>query len=288
VRNGARYSQRALDPAADSREQWEVLAELAGRLHGSDAAAVDELVLSHMLGTTVGGPETTCPDVSPEQARAALGDQRGPERIVDLLLRTGPKGDRFDDASDGLSLAKVRAHPHGIDLGPLEPRLPGVLDTATGSIELAPELLVADVERLAAELEERGRDDRVVLIGRRQLRSNNSWMHNIHALAKGKQRCTLLVHPDDARRFGLRDGGRARVRSRVGELEAPVVVSDEMRPGVVSLPHGFGHADAGVRLQVAQRQAGVNSNRLTDEDQIDVPSGNAVLNGIPVELQAAP
>jgi anaerobic selenocysteine-containing dehydrogenase len=174
-----------------------------------------------------------------------------------------------------------------VDLGPLEPRLPALLSTESGRIELAPELFAEDVARLLAALDVRTQADRMVLIGRRHVRSNNSWMHNVEALAKGKDRCTLLVSPVDAARIGLAPGARARVRSRVGELIAPVVVTDEMMPGVVSLPHGFGHGGEGVELRVARHHAGVNSNLLTDETRVDGLSGNAVLNGIPVEVTAA-
>jgi anaerobic selenocysteine-containing dehydrogenase len=213
---------------------------------------------------------------------------RGPERILDLMLRAGPWGDRFDEDGDGLSLEALREAEHGIDLGPLEPRLPELLGTASGAIELAPELLVSDVPRLRSALEERRRGNGMVLIGRRHLRSNNSWMHNLRPLAKGRDRCTLLVSPDDAARLGLANGGRARVKSRVGELIAPVAVSDEMMPGVVSLPHGFGHDAAGAQLAVAADMApGVNVNLLNDETRLDVLSGNAVLNGTPVEVAPA-
>jgi anaerobic selenocysteine-containing dehydrogenase len=143
------------------------------------------------------------------------------------------------------------------------------------------------VPRLYEALEERRRDDRLLLVGRRNVRSNNSWMHNVPALAKGRDRCTLLVHPDDAARLGLQHGARARVSSRVGQVEAPVSVSDEMMPGVVSLPHGHGHDEPGARLSVAAEQPGVNSNALTDEAVLDALSGNAVLNGIPVVVQPA-
>jgi anaerobic selenocysteine-containing dehydrogenase len=162
-----------------------------------------------------------------------------------------------------------------------------MLATPSGRIELAPPLLVEDVARLRAALDERGGGRGLVLVGRRHLRSNNSWMHNVAALAKGPERCTLLVHPGDAARLGLEDGGRARVRSRVGEVTVPVSVTEEMMPGVVSLPHGFGHDAEGVRLSVARRHAGVNSNLLADETLLDTVSGNAVLNGIPVEVSAA-
>jgi anaerobic selenocysteine-containing dehydrogenase len=288
VRNISKLSPRVFEPPADSREQWWLLAELAGRLGGANADAVDELVLSHLLKATVAGPTTSCPNVTEREARAALGAVRGPERILDLMLRAGPWGDRFEEGGDGLSLAALREAEHGIDLGALEPRLPELLGTASGAIELAPELLVSDVPRLRAALDERRRGNGMVLIGRRHLRSNNSWMHNLRPLAKGRDRCTLLVNPDDAARLGLADGGRARVKSRVGELIAPVAVSDEMMPGVVSLPHGFGHDAPGARLAVAADVApGVNVNLLNDETRLDVLSGNAVLNGTPVEVAPA-
>jgi len=288
VRNVAKFSPRAVEPPEDSRDQWEILAELAGRVNGASAEAVDELVFSHLLKGAV-GPGTGCPEISQEAAREALGSTPGPERIVDLMLRAGPYGDRFEPGRTGLSLARLREQEHGIDLGPLEPRLPGVLATPSRQVELAAELLVSDVPRLRERLRGLGDGDapEMVLIGRRQLRSNNSWMGNLHALAKGRDRCTLLVHPQDAARLGLVPGGRARVRSRVGELQAPVVVSDEIMPGVVSLPHGFGHDAPGARLRVAREHAGVNSNLLTDEARIDALSGNGVLNGIPVEVSAA-
>jgi anaerobic selenocysteine-containing dehydrogenase len=286
VRNHAKWSPPALAKPADARHLWEVMAEIAGRMHGADAAAVHELILARLLNGTVGRPGTACPDVTEAAAREKLGSEPGPARLVDLMVRAGPYGDRFDDAAEGLSLAKLKAAEHGIDLGPLAPRLPAMLATESGRIELAPELLLGDVERLRAGLAERANGG-FVLIGRRHLRSNNSWMHNLPALAKGKERCTLLVHPEDARALGLANGGRARVRSRVGAVEAPVEWSEGLMRGVVSLPHGHGHDAPGARLSVAAKRPGVNSNLLTDETLLDELSGNAVLNGIPVEISPA-
>jgi anaerobic selenocysteine-containing dehydrogenase len=285
VRNHAKWSPPALPKPADAKHGWEVLLEVAARVNGAKAEDLDELLFASLLAGAVGKPGTACADVSPDAARAKLGAERGPERLLDLLLRSGVHGDRFDDAAPGLSLAKLVRQEHGVDLGPLAPRLPAMLATESGKIELAPELLVADVARLAASLAELA--PALVLVGRRHLRSNNSWFHNLPALAKGRERCTLLVHPDDARRLGLATGGRARVRSRVGEVVAPVETSDAMRPGVVSLPHGFGHDAPGAQLAVAARRPGVNSNLLTDERLLDALSGNAVLNGIPVEVAPA-
>jgi anaerobic selenocysteine-containing dehydrogenase len=164
--------------------------------------------------------------------------------------------------------------------------VPEVLRTPSGRIELAPEAIVADVARLRAALA-RERNGGLVLVGRRQLRSNNSWMHNLPALVKGKDRCTLHIHPDDAERLGLADGGRAVVSSSTGRIEAPVEVTEDIMPGVVSIPHGWGHDAPGVRMSVASEHSGVNSNVLADESQMDPLSGNAVLNGIPVEVRAA-
>ena len=199
------------------------------------------------------------------------------------MIRVGPYGDAFGEDPEGLTLDVLEQHPHGIDLGPLESRLPDVLRTPSGKVELMPEPIVADVARLRGALE-RERNGGMVLIGRRQLRSNNSWMHNLPALVKGKDRCTLHIHPDDAARLGLTDGGRALVRSSAGEVEAPVELTDGIMPGVISIPHGWGHDEDGVRMGVAAAHAGVNSNVLADESLVDPLSGNAVLNGIPVEV----
>jgi anaerobic selenocysteine-containing dehydrogenase len=165
----------------------------------------------------------------------------------------------------------------------MQPRIPEVLRTPSGKIELAPPLIVSDVERLRGSVD-RYRNGGMVLIGRRQLRSNNSWMHNLEPLVKGKDRCTMHVHPDDASRLGLADGELASVRSRVGEVSAPVEVTDGIMPGVVSIPHGWGHGAPGSRMAVAAAHAGVNSNLLADETLFEPLSGNAVLNGIPVEV----
>jgi anaerobic selenocysteine-containing dehydrogenase len=208
------------------------------------------------------------------------------------MLRAGPFGDAFGADPDGLTMDKLEAAPHGIDLGPMRPRLPDVLRTPSGKIELAPPEIVRDVPRLVRTLGESGvttngtGNGHMVLIGRRQLRSNNSWMHNIPALMKGKDRCTVHMHPDDAGRLGLVDGAGARVSSASGELVAPVEVTDTIMPGVISIPHGWGHDVPGARQGVAAAHAGVNSNLLAPVE-VDVPSGNAVLNGIDVEVTAA-
>ncbi|HEP9905085.1 TPA: molybdopterin oxidoreductase family protein [Pseudomonas aeruginosa] len=205
-----------------------------------------------------------------------------PQQMIDLGLRAGAYGDRSEHR---LSLATLREHPHGIDLGPLRPNLAPRLKTAGQRIQAAPPLFVDDLQRFAAQ--PLPASDQLLLIGRRHVRSNNSWMHNYHRLVKGKPRHQLLMHPRDLEGRGLVDGQRVRVRSRVGSVEVEVAASSEMMPGVVSLPHGWGHARPGVQLAIARAQAGVSANDLTDERHLDLLSGNAALNGLPVEVEAA-
>jgi anaerobic selenocysteine-containing dehydrogenase len=269
VRNIANYSPALIEPPAGMRDEWETLLRLTAIVTGqgpdADIDAIDRFVAEEVARR--GGLDAAdVPD--------ALDGRRGPERLLDLLLRAGP----YD-----LTLADLEAAPHGIDLGPLEPRIPEVLRTASGRVELAPDPIAADVPRLRAALG-RSHNGGMVLIGRRQLRSNNSWMHNLPPLVKGRERCTAHVHPDDATRLGLRDGEPARVSSRAGAIEVPVEVTDAVMPGVVSIPHGWGHDAPGARMRVAAAHAGANSNILADETLLDPLSGNAVLNGIPVEL----
>ncbi len=290
LHDAANYSEPVLPLDPDQPTEWEVLARLALVLQGAgvtaDPAIVDDLMITSMVQGSVADDTSPIHGRDVDEIVEALDPRRGPERIVDFLLRTGPYGEGFGADPDGLTLDVLLASPHGVDLGALKPRLPDVLRTPDGMIALAPDLLVADVARLRDALDGR-RDHPFVLVGRRDLRSNNSWMHNVEVLVKGKSRCTLQLHPDDAASLGLADGDDAIVRSRVGEVRVPVEVTDAIRPGVVSIPHGWGHDLDGVRLSVARRHAGVNSNLLADETLFDPISGNAVLNGIPVEVLAA-
>jgi anaerobic selenocysteine-containing dehydrogenase len=286
VRNVANWSPPITAP--DGPRESEILARLAlivsGQGADADPAVIDDLLIGTLLGraTRDGG---TMEGHDPVELAGRLTGDTPEDRALDAMLRTGPYGDRFGAEPDGLSLAKLMAHPHGIDLGPLTPQLPAALRTPSARVELAPALVVDDLERLAADLASGpGTNGQLVLIGRRHLRSNNSWMHNLDVLVRGRNRCTLQVHPDDADRLGLADGADATVRSRVGEVQAPVEVTDTVMAGVVSLPHGWGHDLAGTRLAVAGRHAGVNSNVLTDGEQLDPLSGNAVLNAIPVTV----
>jgi anaerobic selenocysteine-containing dehydrogenase len=286
LRNVANYSPPVLPQEEGQLDEWRILARLALVAQGMGAAAdpamVDDLVVGALVSSAVGDETGPIHGRVPEEIVAALGDRTGPERLIDLMLRTGPYGDGFGANPGGLSLDVLLDNPHGVDLGPLEPRLPDVLRTPTGMVELAPEILVEDVARLRAALDEPAGGLR--LIGRRDLRSNNSWMHNVEVLVKGKPRCTVHVNPTDAARLGLADGADAQVASRTGKVTIPVEVTDAIRPGVVSIPHGWGHDVDGVELSVARRYAGVNSNLLADDELMDPVSGTSVLNGIPVEL----
>ncbi|WP_426572425.1 molybdopterin-dependent oxidoreductase [Aquihabitans sp. McL0605] len=296
IRNVANYSPPVLPLDDGQPDEWEILAKLALIAQGlgaeADPSVVDDLVISTLVNGAIADPHSSVAGREAEEILAALAPRRGPERILDLMLRTGPYGDGFgartEEVAPGvapLTLDVLLAHPHGVDLGPLEPRLPDVLRTPTGMIQLDVPQVMADLPRLAAALDREVPE--AVLVGRRDLRSNNSWMHNVEVLVKGRPRCTLHVHPDDAERWGLVDGKDAIVTGRVGTLEVPVEVTDAVRAGVVSLPHGWGHDLPGVRLGVAGRHAGVNSNLLSDDEVVDVPSGNAVLNGIPVAVVPA-
>jgi hypothetical protein len=222
-----------------------------------------------------------------EEARRLIGDDPGPDRVFDILIRGGPMGDAFGAVPDGLTLEKVRQHPHGLDLGPLDAgMIPQVLRTPDRKIDLAPPQISCDVPRMEQAMADLGKPGSMLMIGRRDIRSKNAWMHNIALLAKGKDRCTLLVHPLDADRLGLVTGGRARIRTHIAEVIAPVVVSDEIMPGVVSLPHGWGHGMKDTRQRVANAHAGVNANAIIDEGDLDVPSATTILNGVPVEIEA--
>jgi anaerobic selenocysteine-containing dehydrogenase len=288
-RNWARYSHPVFPPPPGALEEWEVLLRLLGVLLGqgpkAEVDALDALVIRLQVQAAVRAPGSSLEGRDADEILAALDKRRGPDRIVDLGLRSGPYGDQFGARPDGLTLDRLAAAAHGIDLGALEPRIPEALRTPSGRIELAPDLLIGDLERLEGLLERPA--PALVLVGRRHVRSNNSWMHNLPMLAKGPARCTLQVHPSDAAQRGLAPGGLVRISSRVGSVHAPVEITDAIAPGVVSLPHGWGHDEPGTQLAIAAQRPGTNSNVLTDELALDPLSGTAVLNGIPVEVRRA-
>lgn len=298
IRNVANWSEPLFALDDGQPDEWEILARLALIAQGvgadSDPAIVDDLTINALVGSTVGDEHGVLFGRDAGEILAALAPRTGPARIIDFMLRSGPYGDRFGATpagagrcpdGTGLTLDALLGAPHGIDFGPLVPRMPDALRTPSGMIEIAPEPILADMTRMAAALS-RTRDG-FTLVGRRDLRSNNSWMHNIEVLVKGKPRCVLHVHPQDAADLGLNDGHDATVTSRVGAVTIPVMTTDGIARSVVSIPHGWGHDLPGVRLGVAGRHAGVNSDILTDDLLIDELSGTAVLNGIPVTITPA-
>ena len=265
VRNTAKFSPALFEPGDDTRHDWEILSELQSRMeHKSGPSAAKRRLMTRLFG---------------------------PERILALGLRFGPYGARLNPFSNGLTLRKVQQAVHGIDLGPLKPCLPGRLRTADKFVDLAPEVLVKDIARVKQTLLDDApvhSNGELLLIGRRQLRSNNSWLHNSERLVKGnpdKPPCTILMHSTDAAHRQLVSGQNVLVRSRVGEIVVPLEVTDEMMPGVVSIPHGWGHERAGNHLSVAQQHSGASINDLTDTLSIDPLCGTAAFNGTPVTVE---
>lgn len=261
----------------DAPEEWEILIRLTGLCTGTPAEEVDVAALDD------GWFDYLCFTQGLDGAEIRKHyDHGGPERMLDLTLRTAAFGDRYGENPDGLTLAKLKEHPDGINYGPMVPRVPEVLGTSDKKIRLAPQYLLDDLPRLADRLD-RTPDD-LVLVSRRHLRSNNSWLHNVGSLMKGRDRCTLLMHSRDAAERGITDGENAEVASGAGKIVVPVEVTDAIKPGVVSMPHGWGHGRPGTRLGVANASPGVNTNILSLPDFIDEPSGNGALNGIPVTV----
>lgn len=286
VRNVAKHSAALFDRPAGALHDHEILAELTSR-----------------LGTLPGMQRRAA------RARGWFARRLGPDGQLDWMLKTGAYGAENrgwlkwlsalpgfaamraqlaapDRKPRGLSLATLRAAPHGIDLGPLEPGLPRRLATPDKRVRLAPSIYLEDLARAHEALQ--AAPPEMVLVGRRHVRSNNSWLHNSQRLVKGKPRCTLLIHPDDAASRGIGDGAMVRLRSRVGEVAVAAEFSTDMMPGVVSLPHGWGHDRPGARLSIASQHAGASINDVIDDQLIDALTGTAVLNGTPVEVVPQP
>lgn len=287
VRTTARYSPPVFALPEDQPDEVTILCRLTLGVLGLGSQAgpelVDQQVISAVLGKEVADPSSPVAGRDVAELMAMLGDRPGYERRLDMMLRLGPFGDAFGARPDGITLQHLLDNPHGVDLGPLQPRIPEILRTSSGTIELAPDAIMADVLRLRESVD--ASPEGLLLIGRRQLRSNNSWMHNLPALAGGSNRCTLQIHPDDASRLGVTD--TAVITGPGGKLlEVPVEITDAIRPGVVSLPHGWGHDAPGARLSVAAARAGVNVNSLLNDSLLEPLSGTAVLNGVPVQVTA--
>ncbi|MBU0538043.1 MAG: molybdopterin oxidoreductase family protein [Gammaproteobacteria bacterium] len=260
VRNNARYAKALFPRKANARHDWEILLSLRDRLQPARG-------LKEKLGRQ-------------------LMRRAGPSGLLTLLLWQGPYGGGLNPFK-GLSLTKLKKTPHGVDLGALKPALPKGLYHRDRKIHLEAEFFLSDLARVDAKFfNQDTAPDKFLLIGRRDVRSNNSWLHNSHRLVKGKSRCTALINPLDAQALAIADGDLVRVSSRVGSVELAAQLSDEMMAGVISIPHGWGHNLSGTQWQTAQDHAGVSVNDLTDEMHIDALSGNAVLNGVPVTLAA--
>jgi anaerobic selenocysteine-containing dehydrogenase len=283
-----KWSEPVFAPPADQPPEWEILLRLAGAMVGTpvsdvNIAAMDDLYVAGLVATACATPGTPLSGRDAEESTAALTG-RGPERLVDMGIRLGPWGDDLGARPGGLTLARVREHANGLQLADLDGgRLDDVVCTPSGTVELVHQRFVDDVPRLRARLQRT--DDALLLTSRRHLRSNNSWMHNVPALMRGKDRCTLLIHPDDAQRAGVRSGEVAEISTDEGSLTVLAEISDEMMPGVVSLPHGWGHGLDGTNLRVANDHPGVNSNLLNPAHLIDVPSNTQVVNGVPCQVR---
>jgi anaerobic selenocysteine-containing dehydrogenase len=261
VRNVVKWSEPVQPPSPDSKEDWEILYE---------------------LGMSLGGLKFGIPLVDGVARKAfKAGLRLNPDVLIDLAIRIGPHG-----GLRGLTLAKVKARPHGIDLGALVPALKGKLHTPDKKVDLAPPALAEQMPRLARYVDQQ--KEGLVLIGRRHARTNNSWMHNCHSLVKGPDRAQLFMNPGDVTRLGLKDGQDVQVASRVGAVSASLSARDEMMPGVVSLPHGYGHQAVKDTMKIAGNLAGPNINTLTDETLFEPLIGTAILNGVPVSVTSAP
>ncbi len=262
VRNTARYAPAVFDPPPDSNHDWEILHELNGRLH--------RLRHGRRFSFSI---------------RQWLRYRFGPRGLLALAFQLGKRNFKRRYGRSGMSLKELIRNPHGIDLGPLQPCLPGRLPKQQKHVDLAPSVLVKDVARLHAQIKGQKSTKDFLLIGRRDLRSNNSWMHNSSKLMSGKGRCFLFMNPTDADRMEIHDLQRVRITSNVGSVETSVKLTDEIMPGVASLPHGFGHHRPGIKLRVAQQNAGVSINDLTDDNRIDELCGNAAFCGEPVDVR---
>lgn len=284
-----KWSEPVFPPDPGRPAEWEILLRLGAATLGVpvpdvDVAAMDDMYTTGLLSAMCDQPGTPLTGRDPEEAFAALSGV-GPARLADLGIRMGPWGDQLSRHPGGLTLDAVRAHPDGLRLAELDGgRLDEAVTTPSGRIELIHPWITDDIPRLLDRIDRTSAD--LVLTSRRHLRSNNSWLHNVPALMRGRDRCTLLIHPDDARSAGVADGDLAVVTTSAGSLEIPVETSDEMMPGVVSLPHGWGHGMPGTRLEVANAHPGVNSNLLNPVDVIDVPSNTHVVNGVPCRVSA--
>jgi anaerobic selenocysteine-containing dehydrogenase len=300
VRNVAKYSPALFKPAPDTRHDYQIFFELTRRLDKRDMSSAIKAEMNYQVmnklgadgildlflragpyGTQIPGTKALTGLIS-ELGRGLLKSTHPLRKLIDM----SPYGAENRSLPKGMSLSTLASYPHGIDLGALQPRLPDRLYTSDQKIKLTPSIFLQDIKRLKKTVANPHPDD-LLLIGRRHVRSNNSWLHNSHRLVKGKNRCTLKIHPDNAKKLKLKDNDLAIVSSKVGEITIPIEITDEMMPGVISIPHGWGHTQSDTQLSIAHKVPGVSLNDITDDSLVDIPSGTSILNGIPVKVQAA-
>ncbi|MCR9104444.1 MAG: molybdopterin-dependent oxidoreductase [Gammaproteobacteria bacterium] len=294
TRNYVSYSPRTFEPEPELKDLGEIILEISARMSGLSRDEMDGFIFQGMVDTVLKRAASAGVALNAEQVTAAVTGDTSPERFADLLIRSGPYGDWFGLADEGISLERLKAHPQAsMDLGPLQSRLPGMLRTPGQRIDLLHEVFANDLQRLRAGFEQRvqapqGRKPSdMLLIGRRHVRDMNSWLHNLKPYVRGKNRCTARLHSSDASALGLQDGALARVTSNVGQALVPVEVTDEMMPGVISIPHGFGHIYAdSAQTNAAAILPGVSCNNLIDES-LDEASSTCVVNGVPVSVAPA-
>jgi anaerobic selenocysteine-containing dehydrogenase len=290
LRSFARYSPAVDEPGDGAPDDWEVLLRLMGIVrHGSsleDVGMLDDDLVRHLVNGQVQNPRSAIFERDVDEILEHLAPLRGPERMLDLHLRTGPFGDHFGRVPTGVTLDEVRRHPHGLDLGPLIPQLPDILTTPDRTIDLLPPEIESALAPLLALLAEPA--PRLLLVGRRQLQSNNSWMHNIPRLVKGRNRFTALVNPDDAAARGIEDGDLIEISTALGSIAIRCEETEELMAGVVSVPHGWGHDAADVKLGVARRLAGSSVNDIIPADRTERLTRTAVLSGVPITMSRLP
>jgi anaerobic selenocysteine-containing dehydrogenase len=287
VRDYVRYCPPVTDLAAGALQDSDIINGLVARILGITPDQAEERALNLLYEQLKAQGNPVCNSIDYAEIRKSLGDAPGQDRMLDLLLRSSRDyGDHFGARPDGLTLQRLKAQPHGVDLGPMQSRLAEAIYLPHKKVELMPQIITADIPNLRQWIDAGTTDGLTLISGRRHVRSCNSWMHNLHVLVKGKDRCTLVMHPQDAQKRGITDKAMVEVRTLTGAVKVRAELSEDIRPGVVSLPHGWGHDEPGTRMQIAGEHAGVNANLLSGIELLDRPSGNAVFNGIPVEVLA--
>ncbi len=301
VRNTAKYSTALFEAEPDTRHDWQIFMELTRRLEARNWRSRIEAEAKYQLLSRIGadGILDLLLRVGPYGTRLPATDRIGsflseisqdllkPHHPLRKIIAMGPYGSANRSQLKELNVASLSCYPHGIDLGPLQPCFPERIFHDNQRIPLAPERFINDLRRVKEMLEDLGSDHPMLLIGRRHVRSNNSWLHNSHRLIKGKDRCTVIMHPTDAKQLKLTEGEMSKVTSNVGSIDIAVEISEEMMPGVVSIPHGWGHHRNGTQLSIAETRPGVSVNDITDDQHVDFLSGVSVLNGVPVTVKAA-